>query len=122
VRWTAIGLALLLYAFQFVAGDKGLLRRFQLERQLEMMRVENTRLALQKDRLLQEVQLKENDPLSLERLAREKYWMVGPDEQIFRFREDEAPPDDGGEAPWLHRDPAPPSEGPAAGAEPPETK
>jgi len=101
-RWAAVALALVLYVFQFVAGDRGLLHRFQVRRELEMMQAENTRLAIQKDRLLQEVQLKENDPMSLERLAREKYWMAAPGEQIYRFREDEVvPEEDDAVQPWV---------------------
>ena len=41
------------------------------------------------DRLIQEIQLKESDPMSLERLAREKYWLIGPGEKIYRFEDDE---------------------------------
>jgi cell division protein FtsB len=106
LRWTVVVVALVFYVLQFVAGDKGVVRRLQIERELEMMQVENTRLAIQKDRLLNEVQLKENDPLSLERLAREKYWMVAPGEQVYRFNEDDVVPEEAGEVkPWMREDP-----------------
>ena len=32
-------------------------------------------------------------PLRVERLAREKYWMIGPDETIYRFEDDDVPVD-----------------------------
>lgn len=93
LRWGALGVLAFLYAVNFVSGDHGFLRRSRLQRNLKELRVENSRLLVQKDRLLQEVQAQQNDPLSLERLAREKYWLVGPGETIYRFPDDEVVPD-----------------------------
>jgi len=93
LRWGALGVLALLYVVNFVGGDHGFLRRAHLKRELAGLRAENTRLQGQKNRLLQEVQAKQNDPLSLERLAREKYWLVGPGETIYRFEDDEPVPD-----------------------------
>jgi len=84
---------LALYVVHFVAGDHGLLRRMELRKDLDKVSGTNAKLRLEKEQLLHEVQLKENDPLSLERLAREKYWMIGPGETVYRFREDEVVPD-----------------------------
>jgi hypothetical protein len=69
------------------------MRRVELGKELDQVATENVRLRLQKERLIQEVQLHENDPMSLERLAREKYWMIGPEERIYRFPDDEVVPD-----------------------------
>ena len=89
LRWGVMALLLALYVIHFVSGDHGVLRRRELHKELGDVAVSNTRLRLEKERLLQEVQAKENDPLSLERLAREKYWMVGPGERVYRFDEGE---------------------------------
>jgi cell division protein FtsB len=76
-----------------VSGDHGFLRRERLQKERDELRAENARLLTQKDRLLQEVRAQQNDPLSLERLAREKYWLVGPGEKIYRFEDDEVVPE-----------------------------
>ena len=93
LRWGLVAFFLAVYIVHFVAGDHGLLRRIQLGKELDRAAAENVRLRLQKERLIQEVQLRENDPMSLERLAREKYWMIGPGEKVYRFPDDEVIPD-----------------------------
>ncbi len=92
-RWGLIALAVLIYTANFVGGDRGIVRRMQLQRELRNVTAENSRMRLEKERLIQEVKLKKNDPLSLEKVAREKYWMIGPDEVIYRFDDDEVVPD-----------------------------
>ena len=89
LRWGLVAVLLALYIVHFVAGDHGLLRRIELRRELEGVAGTNVKLRLEREQLLHEVQLKENDPLSLERLAREKYWMIGPGETVYRFKEDD---------------------------------
>ena len=93
LRWGVAAILLALYVVHFVGGDHGLLRRMELRKEFEQVAVANSHLRLEKERLLQEVQLKENDPLSLERLAREKYWMIGPGETVYRFEENEVLPE-----------------------------
>ena len=93
LRWILLALILGLYAINFLGGDHGVFRRLQFKRNLDKVLAANSRLRLQKERLIQEVQLEENDPMSLERLAREKYWMIGPGELIYRFNDDEVVPE-----------------------------
>jgi cell division protein FtsB len=88
-RWLLVALGLGIYTVNFVAGDNGVFSRIEMELELSETVAENADLRLEKDRLVQEIQLKESDPMSLERLAREKYWMIGPDEKIYRFEDDE---------------------------------
>ncbi len=88
-RWVLVALGLGIYAVNFVAGDNGVFGRVGLDQELNEVVAENAALRLEKDRLIQEIQLKESDPMSLERLAREKYWMIGPGEKIYRFEDDE---------------------------------
>ncbi len=110
LRWGLIALALAVYTANFVGGDRGLIRRTQLKNELEAVTASNADLRLEKERLLQEVKLKENDRFSLEKLAREKYWMVGPDEVIYRFEDDEVVDDAPAAA---DRDPGAPEAGAA---------
>lgn len=93
LRWGAVALVLGIYVVDFVGGDQGLAHRFELRRELEQLQAQNANLRRQKERLLIEVQHREDDPLSLEHLAREKYWMIGPDEIIYRFEDDEVVPE-----------------------------
>ena len=93
IRWGLAAILLALYVVHFVGGDHGVLRRMELRKEMAQVAASNVRLRLEKEELLHEVHLKENDPLSLERLAREKYWMIGPGETVYRFREDDVVPE-----------------------------
>jgi cell division protein FtsB len=93
LRWGAFALVLGIYVVDFVGGEHGLVHRFRLSRELEELRTQNTRLQRQKEGLMIEVLHQEDDPLSLEHLAREKYWMIGPNELIYRFEDDEVVPE-----------------------------
>ena len=92
-RWALLALGLGIYVVNIVAGDNGMFRRVELDLELHEVVAENADLRLEKDRLIHEIQLKESDPMSLERLAREKYWMIGPGEKIYRFEDDEVVPE-----------------------------
>ena len=93
LRWGLVAVLLALYVVHFVAGDHGIMRRMELRKEMDQVAAGNVKLRLEREQLLREVQLKENDPLSLERLAREKYWMIGPGETVYRFREDDVVPE-----------------------------
>jgi cell division protein FtsB len=92
-RWALLALGLGIYTVNIVGGGNGLLPRVRFDRELNDVVAENAALRLEKDRLIQEINLKESDPMRLERLAREKYWMIGPDEKIYRFEDDEVVPE-----------------------------
>jgi cell division protein FtsB len=89
LRWIILTGLFAIYLLHLFTGDRGVFRRMTLQKELDAVTAGNVRLRLQKERLLDEVQLKENDPMSLERLAREKYWLIGPNELIYRFQDDE---------------------------------
>ncbi len=93
VRWGLIATGLVLYTAQFVGGDRGLLHRLELRKEYNQVTAINASLTVERDALLREVNLRENDPLSLERTAREKFWMAYEDELIYRFEDDELVPD-----------------------------
>ncbi len=89
LRWLILAGVLAVYLLHLFTGDRSIFHRMALQKELDAVTAGNIRLRVQKERLLDEVQLKENDPMSLERLAREKYWMIGPNELIYRFQDDE---------------------------------
>jgi len=107
LRWGLLALALAVYVANFVGGDRGLIRRIQLRKELAAVNADNVRMRLEQERLVQEVKLKENDPFSLEKVAREKYWMIGPGETIYRFQDD-------GVVPEVREDPGSAAEGDAS--------
>jgi cell division protein FtsB len=90
-RWGLVAIAVAVYVANFVAGDRGLLRKAEVKKELSVVGAEVAKLRDERSQLEREVLLKENDPFSLEKVAREKYMMVGPDEKIFRFEENETP-------------------------------
>lgn len=89
LRWILLAVVSGVYLLNFLGGDHGVFHRVQLAKELRQLEAHNVQLRVQKERLLREVQLKENDPLSLERLAREKYWLGNPKDQIYRFDGDD---------------------------------
>ena len=93
VRWAVLGILAALYAAHFLGGDRGLVRRVQLEKELEETRSFNAFLASERADLLRELDLRENNPLSLEKAAREKFWMAYEDELIYRFEDDDVVPE-----------------------------
>lgn len=109
-RWGLVAVGLAVYVASFVAGERGLIRKAQVKKELAEVQAEATKLRNERSQLEQEVLLKENDPFSLEKVAREKYMMVGPDEKIFRFEEEAPAP----EALAMPEDP-PAAGSPAAG-------
>ena len=76
LRWYLIALVLGIYVVHLLNGDRGVFRRAALSRELKEVTAANARLRLQKERLIQEVLLKQDDPMSLERLARSASEMV----------------------------------------------
>jgi len=73
-------------------GDRGILRMVaqreraeSLRREIEMLRTENSRLAV-------EVAALKSDPRAIERLAREELGLARPGETVFSIREEEPSP------------------------------
>ena len=91
-RWGLVAVVAAVYVAYFVAGERGIIRKAQVRRELAAVQAEAAKLRAEKNRLEREVLLKENDPFSLEKVAREEYMMLGPNETIFRFEEEEQEP------------------------------
>ena len=81
-------------AVQLVFGEGGILRGQALQEELAGLHRGNLQLTQRIAELDTRVKLQENDPFSLEKLAREKYGMARPGERIYRFEETEPLPPD----------------------------
>lgn len=91
-RWLVGGALLVLAAyFALFGGEYGLfeLRRVRSELETERMRLEDVRAEVA--RLEARVDSLENDDLTIERIAREKWGMIRPGEKLYRF--EDAPAD-----------------------------
>lgn len=71
----------------FTFGNRGLLKRFQLEHQVEDLRIGLYEDRAVGDSLKKEIAKLRQDTTTIERLARERYGMVRPGETIYRVDE-----------------------------------
>lgn len=91
-RWLLGGALLVLAAyFALFGGEYGLfeMRRVKRELDVERQRLEDARLEV--ERLDARADSLENDSLTIERIAREKWGMIRPGERLYRF--EQAPAD-----------------------------
>ena len=88
LRW-GVGLAVLgVFTLSLLFGDGGVIRGFRLQGDLEELRDRNARLEQELVRLDQEIAVREGDPHSYEKPAREKWRMVKENERLFLFEDD----------------------------------
>ena len=94
-RWKPLllAVALVAVAFGLLAGDDGLLRLWERQRELEKIEATVARLQAENDSLRQVLWLLENDLDYVEKVAREEYGMSKKGERVYRLR----PPDEKGE-------------------------
>ena len=78
-------LVLLLFVGLAVYGWQGVVRLRQMREQLQTLERENAALRQQADRLAQVIDRLRNDPVYLERIAREERGMVRPGETVLKF-------------------------------------
>jgi len=89
VVFLALVLVLVLYlGFTLVAGEKGLLKYLDLEKNQKALLTEIQRAERDNKVLKREVQGLKQDPFYIEKHAREEYGLAKPDELIFQFKED----------------------------------
>jgi cell division protein FtsB len=83
-RWLGAGLALLLVVFLITTlfGKKGFLEIRRARRARQALLLEKQRLEGDRDRLEREIRALENDPRAVELEAREKLWLMRPDEIV----------------------------------------
>lgn len=71
----------------FTFGNRGIIKRVQLELQHDEIYEEVYRQRATSDSLRSEIQRLRTDTAAIERLARERYGMVRPGEHIYRVEE-----------------------------------
>jgi cell division protein FtsB len=82
------GLALLLFFFlfilvlAFVFGDRGILEIVKTQRQIKELRQTIRSLEAEKKKLSREIELLRENPLALEKKAREKLWLMKKNEKV----------------------------------------
>jgi len=76
-----IGVTLLII---FVFGDHGLFQLYKLKRERAKIQEHITELRENREKLIAERNKLENDLVHIEKLAREKYKMAKPGEQVFK--------------------------------------
>ena len=94
LRWTVVAILVSASALHIVFGEGGVLRGNDLRDELVRTEESIEDLQARVGDLQTRIKLQEDDPFSLEKLAREKYGMARPGERIYRFEEREAPPPD----------------------------
>lgn len=78
-----IVLPVALFLYLFAAGDNGVYHIWQRHRQIAAVRLEIESKAEENARLQEEVELLEKDLRTIERIARERYGMVRPNESVY---------------------------------------
>lgn len=86
--WQSKGVMLLLIFFIFILiltfffGDRGILDVVRARRTIERLKGEIEALEREKAALSEEVRQLQENPLSLEKQAREKLWLMKPNEKV----------------------------------------
>ncbi|MDR0541283.1 MAG: septum formation initiator family protein [Dysgonamonadaceae bacterium] len=75
------------FVLTFLVGENNIFNRISSDRQIRRLRTEIDYYTQQKQENLQKLQELRSDNESLEKLAREQYRMVKPDEELFIIKE-----------------------------------
>jgi cell division protein FtsB len=67
-------------------GERGLIEVYQTHRKKSMLAQEKKRLLIQKRRLEREIEELKGNPQAVEKKAREKLWLMRPDEIVILIR------------------------------------
>jgi len=84
----ARGLALLLIFFlfililAFVFGDRGIVEIVKTQKQIKALQLTIRELELKKQKLSREIELLKENPLALEKKARENLWLMKKNEKV----------------------------------------
>ena len=82
------GLALLLIFFlfililAFVFGDRGIVEIIKTQKQIKALQQTINKLELEKQKLSKEIELLRENPLALEKKARENLWLMKKNEKV----------------------------------------
>ena len=63
-------------------GKRGLIEIYRAQKKKEALSLEVTQLTQRRDKLLREIWELENNPRAVEKKAREKLWLMAPDELV----------------------------------------
>lgn len=63
-------------------GERGLLEIYRVQKRKELLTQEVGRLTTERDKLLREILELENNPLAVDHKAREKLWLMHPEERV----------------------------------------
>jgi len=85
----AVGFFFLVLLISSLFGKKGLIEIYKARRNYETLLREVKRLEAEKARLEGEIEDLKNNPQSVEREAREKLWLIRPDEKVIVKRKEE---------------------------------
>jgi cell division protein FtsB len=88
-KWFLIMWPLLVIAFVIWAwfGENGFRTAWKLRAQRQALELENGMLQSSNERLKEEIDLIQNDPLFLEWIVRDRLGMIGENERLYVFRE-----------------------------------
>jgi len=90
----ARGLAMLLIFFlfililAFVFGDRGVVEIIKTQKQIKVLQQTIKKLELEKQKLSQEIELLKENPLALEKKARENLWLMKKTEKVVVLAKD----------------------------------
>ncbi len=83
MRRFLLGLPILLTAYLFLAGDSGMFRIWERARQIEGIGAQIGGLRTENIQLQKEADLLKNDLKTIERIARERFGMLLPNESVY---------------------------------------
>jgi cell division protein FtsB len=66
----------------FVFGDRGIIEIVKTKKQIKDMQLTIKNLEMEKQKLSREIELLRNNPLALEKNAREKLWLMKKNEKV----------------------------------------
>jgi cell division protein FtsB len=85
----AVGFFFLVLLISSLFGKKGLIEIYKARRSYQILLQEVQRLEAEKARLEGEIEDLKNNPQAVEREAREKLWLIRPDEKVIVKRKEE---------------------------------
>ncbi len=88
--WAALSV-MLYVAYSYFGGSYGLIQLWRLKQRQVSLDREVMRLQVQQDSLRREIQLLQTDTTYIEKLARERYQMGKPGEEIYTFVKPQKP-------------------------------
>lgn len=74
---------LIVATYEFVGGDYGFYRILNQKRQIGLLKAEIQKMRADNEALRRHVALLENDPATIEKIARERYGMARPGETVY---------------------------------------